>query len=41
MHLLHGRGIEAIEAGSLGDLADGEREVVRHGHEEMMTIWFA
>ena len=33
LHLIHGRGGEADEAGGLGDLADGEIEAVRHDHE--------
>jgi len=33
LHLLHGRGGEAVEASGPGDLADGEPEAVRHDRE--------
>ena len=32
MHLLRGHGDEVVGASGLGDLADGEREVVRCSH---------
>jgi hypothetical protein len=32
MCLLHGSGGETVDAGGLGDLADGEQEIVHHGH---------
>jgi len=31
--ILHGRGEEAIEIGGPGDLADGEREAIRHSRK--------
>jgi hypothetical protein len=33
LRLLRGRDGEAVDAGGPGDLADGEREAVRHGRE--------
>jgi hypothetical protein len=32
MRLLRGSGGEAVDVSGLGDLADGERETVHHGH---------
>ena len=41
LHLLEGRGGEAVEAGGLGDLADGERETACHdrgvGHDDHLA----